>query len=263
MQSHQRLTDSMHSNSSRSALRLDGVTHRFGTGQTVVTALHGVHVEITPGELVAVMGPSGSGKSTLLACAAGLLEPTEGAVEIGGRRIAGLDDDALTELRRTEIGFVFQDYSLVPALSARDNVRLPASLGGQELDAVRLTELIGRLGIEDRLDHLPTQLSGGQQQRVAIARALSMSPSIVLADEPTGALDTATASEVLDLLVDEAGRGQATIVVTHDPVVATRADRILFLRDGMIARESARLSAREISDVLLTLIEGTAAEQRS
>lgn len=242
-----------------SALVLDRVTHSFGADETRVTALDDVRMEVQQGEMVAVMGPSGSGKSTLLACAAGLIAPTEGSVSIGGQQLAGLSDDELTEVRRTEIGFVFQNYNLVPSLTAIDNVQLPAILGGTVPDDARVGELVQRLGIAERLQHRPSQLSGGQQQRVAIARALSMDPSIVFADEPTGALDTASANDVLDLLTDEANRGQSIVVVTHDPLVAERADRVVFLRDGAIARESDKLTARAISDVLLSLIAGAEA----
>lgn len=238
------------------ALSLDRVTHTFGEGETRVVALDSIHLEVQQGEMVAVMGPSGSGKSTLLACAAGLIEPTEGSVAIGGRQLAGLSDDQLTEVRRTDIGFVFQNYNLVPSLSAIDNLRLPGTLGGKAPNEIRVKDLVGRLGIAERLQHRPSQLSGGQQQRVAIARALSMNPSIVFADEPTGALDTASANDVLDLLTDEAARGQSIVVVTHDPLVAERADRVVFLRDGAIAKESGKLPAREISEILLSLIEG-------
>lgn len=241
------------------SLRLDRVTHAFGSGETTVTALDGVHLEVQPGEFVAVMGSSGSGKSTLLACAAGLIAPTQGTVSIGGRQLSGLSDDELTEVRRTQIGFVFQSYNLVPSLTALDNVRLPSILGGDAPDGERLGQLADRLGITDRLQHRPSQLSGGQQQRVAIARALSMAPSIVLADEPTGALDTASADSVLDLLEEESKRGQSIVTVTHDPLVAERADRVVFLRDGAVARAAEKLTAREVSNVLLELIAGSAA----
>ena len=243
------------------ALELRDVGHRFGQGDAAVTALHGVSLNVQAGELVAVMGASGSGKSTLLACAAGLLPPTCGEVLIRGQRLSGLDDDGLTEMRRTKLGFVFQEYNLVPSLSAHDNVMLPASLGGDIAESERVAQLCDRLGITDRLDHRPDQLSGGQQQRVALARALSMRPSIVFADEPTGALDTVTAADVLDLLVEEAQLGQAIVVVTHDPVVASRADRLVFLRDGRVAQTSARLPAERIARVLLELIATTGSGQ--
>lgn len=241
-----------------SALSLNGVTHAFGTGEARVVALEGIHLEVQQGEMLAVMGPSGSGKSTLLACAAGLIEPSEGAVAIGGHPLVGLSDDALTELRRTEIGFVFQSFNLVPSLSALDNINLPALLGGSKPDRERVGELVRRLGIEDRLRHRPSQLSGGQQQRVAIARALSMQPSILFADEPTGALDSATAHDVLALLAEESARGQAIVVVTHDPLVAARADRVVFLADGKLARESGKLPANEIAEILLSMVAGAA-----
>ena len=216
------------------ALELHEVSHRYGRGETEITALDRVSLRVEPGELVAVIGPSGSGKSTLLACAAGLEPVTRGEVSIGGTSISGLDDDALTELRRSSIGFVFQSYNLLPSLSAIDNIRLPFVIGGERAHDARIDALVDRLGIRDRLDHLPSALSGGQQQRTAIARALAMSPKIVFADEPTGALDTTAAAEVLDLLVEEASRGQAIVIVTHDATVAARADRVIHLRDGRV-----------------------------
>lgn len=217
------------------ALQLHRVSRHYGEGATEVKALDDVSIRVDPGELVAVMGPSGSGKSTLLACAAGLDDVTSGSVDVGGAAITGLGDDALTEMRRTNIGFVFQSYNLMPSMTALDNIRLPFVLGGERPDAARIDALIDRLGIRDRLDHLPSALSGGQQQRVAIARALATNPKIVFADEPTGALDTASAAEVLDLLVEEASLGQAIVIVTHDPAVADRADRTVHLRDGRLS----------------------------
>ena len=217
------------------ALELHDVSRHYGDGDTEIKALDRVSLRVAPGELVAIMGPSGSGKSTLLACAAGLDTVTAGKVSIGGRDITGLSDDALTETRRSSIGFVFQSYNLLPSLSAIDNIRLPFVIGGERPDHERIDALVDRLGIRDRLDHLPSALSGGQQQRVAIARALATNPKVVFADEPTGALDTASAAEVLDLLVEEAARGQAIVIVTHDPAVAARADRTVRLRDGRVS----------------------------
>lgn len=217
------------------ALELHDVSRHYGDGDTEIKALDRVSLRVAPGELVAIMGPSGSGKSTLLACAAGLDTVTAGQVSIGGRDITGLSDDALTETRRSSIGFVFQSYNLLPSLSAIDNIRLPFVIGGERPDHERIDALVDRLGIRDRLDHLPSALSGGQQQRVAIARALATNPKVVFADEPTGALDTASAAEVLDLLVEEAARGQAIVIVTHDPAVAARADRTVRLRDGRVS----------------------------
>ncbi|MGO1392673.1 ABC transporter ATP-binding protein [Agrococcus casei] len=235
------------------ALQLHEISRHFGAGHTRVTALEDVSLQVAPGELVAVMGPSGSGKSTMLACAAGLDEPSSGRVQVGQQVLTGLSDDALTETRRKHIGFVFQSYNLLPSLTAADNIRLPFELGGDRPDETRIAELVERLRIGDRLDHLPGALSGGQQQRVAIARALTTRPNVVFADEPTGALDTASAREVLDLLAEEAALGQAIMLVTHDPMVAARASRIVFLRDGRVQREVSGLSAEQIATEMVQL----------
>ena len=235
------------------SLQLHEISRHYGDGQTRVTALEQVSLQVGAGELVAVMGPSGSGKSTLLACAAGLDEPSSGTVRVGDRMLTGLSDDQLTDFRRRHIGFVFQSYNLLPSLTASDNIRLPFVLGGEPADSERIDALVDRLGIRDRLDHLPGTMSGGQQQRVAIARALATSPNVVFADEPTGALDTASAREVLSLLAEEAALGQAIMLVTHDPLVAARASRIVFLQDGRVQREAAGLTAEQIASEMVQL----------
>lgn len=220
------------------------LTKVYGQGDTAVTALERVNLSVEPGEFVAVMGPSGCGKSTLLHLIGGLDRPTSGRVLIDGHETARLGDDALTELRRRRIGFVFQFYNLIPVLDARENAALPLTLDGvgpaQAL--ARAEEWLQRVGLEDRLRHRPDQLSGGQRQRVAIARALTAEPALVLADEPTGNLDSRAGDEVATLLrriSDEWGR--TILMVTHDPRIAAYADRIVFLKDGTIVDE-ARLA---------------------
>src|SRR2546421_1165210 len=199
------------------------------------------------------MGPSGSGKSTLMPILAGLDRPTEGQVWIAGSDIATLNDNQLTKLRRSHIGFVFQFFNLLPMLSAEDNILLPSSIAGIKPDDAWMAELISKVGLEDRRDHRPSELSGGQQQRVAIARALASRPTIMFADEPTGNLDSTTSGEILELmreLVD--GFGQTTVMVTHDPHAAAIADRVLFLDDGEIVRD---LDASDAHTVITTMEE--------
>jgi putative ABC transport system ATP-binding protein len=219
------------------ALLAVGLHKRFALGNQTVHALRGVDLRVAKGEFVAVMGASGSGKSTLLHLLGLLDVPDDGRVEIGGVDTSGLDDDELTELRRRRLGFVFQTFELIPNLTARENVLLPADMVG-EGDAARgrLEQLAQVLGIADRLDHRPDQLSGGQRQRVALARALINDPVVVLADEPTGNLDSRTGREVLALLSRGVRElGWTVVMVTHDPRAATEAERIVFLRDGEVA----------------------------
>jgi putative ABC transport system ATP-binding protein len=233
------------------------LTRRYGQGDTAVDALRGVSVSIAPGALTAVMGPSGSGKSTLMHILAGLDKPTSGAVQISGTEITTLGDTDLTKLRRQHIGFIFQFFNLLPMLSAEENVLLPLTIAGEKADPAWKEELIGRVGLGDRLSHRPSELSGGQQQRVAIARALVSRPTVVFADEPTGNLDSATSGEILELLrssVDD--YGQTTVMVTHDARAAAMADRVLLLADGLIVRELPRSEPGEI----LQAIEGLNAQ---
>ena len=211
-----------------------GLGKRFRLGDQEIVALDDLDIAVPSGRFISVMGPSGSGKSTLLHLL-GLLEvPDSGEVLVGGVSTKGLDDDELTMLRRDRLGFVFQTFELIPNLSARENILLPAEVAGRTPEAEATLERLARqLGITDRLDHRPKQLSGGQRQRVAIARALINDPLVVLADEPTGNLDSETGQEVLELLrrgVDEGG--WTVVMVTHDPKAALVADEILFLRDG-------------------------------
>ena len=221
------------------ALDARGLHRRFHLGTETVHALRGVDLRVRSGEFVAVMGPSGSGKSTLLHLLGLLDQPDEGSIQLAGTATGGLDDDALTDLRRRRLGFVFQTFELVPNLTARENILLPAEIHGEGASALpRLEKLAVQLGIGDRLDHRPDQLSGGQRQRVAIARALINDPVLVLADEPTGNLDSRTGQEVLDLLrrgVDE--HGWTVVTVTHDVRAAMTADRVVFLSDGSVSGE--------------------------
>jgi putative ABC transport system ATP-binding protein len=216
------------------------VTRRYGTGEATVDALRGVSVAFPPGQFTAIMGPSGSGKSTLMHILAGLDRPTEGSVVVDGTEIVGLDDGALTQLRRDKLGFIFQSFNLLPVLTAEENILLPLSIAGRSPDQEWIDRLVDTVGLRDRLSHRPAELSGGQQQRVAVARALASRPAVVFADEPTGYLDSKTSAEVLELLrlsVDEFG--QTIVMVTHDAESAAVADRLLVLRDGLLAEDSA------------------------
>jgi putative ABC transport system ATP-binding protein len=226
----------------------NGVTRRYGEGDTCVKALRGVSLEITRGQLTAVMGPSGSGKSTLMHILAGLDKPTEGKVAIAGTEITELNDSELTRLRREHIGFVFQFFNLLPMLTARENIVLPLNLAGAKSSKNGwVEELSAKVGLTERLSHRPAELSGGQQQRVAIARALVSRPTVMFADEPTGNLDSNTSGEILELLRESVSSyGQTTVMVTHDAHAAAIADRILFLADGLIVKELGRSSAREV-----------------
>jgi putative ABC transport system ATP-binding protein len=214
------------------------LTRRYGDGDTAVDALRGISLDITPGELTAVMGPSGSGKSTLMHILAGLDRPTAGTVAIAGREITTMGDTELTKLRREHIGFVFQFFNLLPMLTAEENVVLPLAIAGRTTDKQFLARLLAGVGLAERRKHRPSELSGGQQQRVAVARALVTQPTVLFADEPTGNLDSTTGAEILKLLrasVDESG--QTIVMVTHDPRATAVADRVLHLGDGNIVRE--------------------------
>jgi putative ABC transport system ATP-binding protein len=227
------------------------VTRRYGEGETAVEALRGVSVEIAPGKATAVMGPSGSGKSTLMHILAGLDKPTSGGVELAGKEITKLGDTDLTKLRREHIGFVFQFFNLLPMLSAKENILLPLTIAGEKPDDGWFQQLVGDVGLADRLSHRPSELSGGQQQRVAIARALVSRPTVLFADEPTGNLDSATGGEILELLrrsVDE--YGQTIVMVTHEARAAASAHRVLFLADGQIVREVGECDQHRILEVM-------------
>jgi putative ABC transport system ATP-binding protein len=229
-------------------IQAENLTKTYGRGATAVTALDHVGLRVEPGEFVAVMGPSGCGKSTLLHLLGGLDRPTAGHVFIDGHNLGDLSDAALTALRRRKMGFVFQFFNLIPVLDATENAALPLTLDGVPLSQARskAAEWLRRVGLPDRLASRPDQLSGGQQQRVAIARALIAEPSLVLADEPTGNLDTRASDEIAGLLrqvSDEWGR--AVVMVTHDPRIAAYADRILFLKDGTIVDDTRLGGPRE------------------
>jgi putative ABC transport system ATP-binding protein len=239
------------------ALEAAGLHKRYRLGIETVHALRGVDLRVESGEFVAVMGPSGSGKSTLLHLL-GLLEaPDEGTVHVGGVATSGLDDDALTEMRRRRLGFLFQSFELIPNLTARENVLLPAEIAGRAAAGRdRLQRLAEDLGVADRLDHRPDQLSGGQRQRVALARALINEPVVVLADEPTGNLDSKTGREVLELLARGVrDQGWTVVMVTHDPNAALLADRIVFLADGVI-RGEAGTAVADVHDVIEGYLRG-------
>jgi putative ABC transport system ATP-binding protein len=243
------------------AVQLRRIRRVYGSGPQAVTALDGVTVGFAAGTCTAVMGPSGSGKSTLLHCAAGLDRPTEGTVVVGGTDLGPLNETARTRLRRSRIGFVFQSFNLMPALTAEQNVALPLRLAGTRPSRRAVREALAEVGLADRAGHRPSELSGGQQQRVAIARALITRPDVIFADEPTGALDTVSSREVLTLLrtlIDQ--HGLTVVLVTHDPVAATYADRVLFLADGRLTDEvqaaGRRPAAEEIAARMARLESG-------
>jgi putative ABC transport system ATP-binding protein len=213
----------------------------YGAGSVAVTALDHVSLEVNPGEFVAVMGPSGCGKSTLLHLLGGLDKPTSGEVTIDGNKLSGLNDNKLTQLRRRKIGFIFQFFNLIPVLNAEENAALPNTLDGEPQSQARqkAKDWLAKVGLSGRTQHRPDQLSGGEQQRVAVARALTTDPALILADEPTGNLDTRSSDEIAALLRQVANEwGRAVVVVTHDPRIAAYADRIIFLKDGAIVEET-------------------------
>ncbi|MFI6609439.1 ABC transporter ATP-binding protein [Streptomyces sp. NPDC050507] len=229
------------------AVRLRSVTRSYGRNTGTVTALDGVTLDVPRGTFTAVMGPSGSGKSTLLQCTAGLDRPTGGQVFLGDTELTGLSERKLTLLRRTRIGFVFQAFNLLPSLSAEQNVALPLRLAGRRPKRAEVLDVLERVGLRDRAGHRPGELSGGQQQRVALARALVTRPDVLFGDEPTGALDSETGRQVLKLLRAMVDGGQTVIMVTHDPVAASFADRVLFLADGRVRDELSSPSAGQVA----------------
>jgi putative ABC transport system ATP-binding protein len=241
-------------------LQTTGLRKQYQMGEVAVDALRGVDFVVRQGEFVAIMGPSGAGKSTLLHLMGGLDTPSDGDVLLGGKRLAHLSDDEVTIVRRRQVGFIFQFFNLLPTLTAAENVALPLLIDGKRSEAYagRVDELLDLVGLGERRDHRPDQLSGGEQQRVAIARAFVNDPKIVLADEPTGNLDSKSGTVVLELLRRACKELDATVVmVTHDPRAASYADRVVFLRDGRVVRELAPSdeghSPQEIMDVMAEL----------
>jgi putative ABC transport system ATP-binding protein len=237
-----------------SAVDLEWVSKVYGSGPRAVAALDAVSVGFARAEFTAVMGPSGSGKTTLLQCAAGIDRPTSGRIRIGDIDLNGLGEKKLAELRRRHVGFVFQQFNLLAALTAEQNVGLPLRLDGRRPDRRAVRGALARVGLGDRVGHRPAELSGGQQQRVAIARALAVEPEVIFADEPTGALDLAAGRTVLEALrtaVDD--YAQTVVMVTHDPGAAAYADQVLFLADGRLAGSMTRPSADRVAAELARL----------
>lgn len=229
-------------------VRLENLEKSYRLGKTTVEALRGISLSLHESEFMVVMGPSGSGKTTLLNIIGTLDKPTSGKAFVDGEDIGRMSDGQLTKLRRFKIGFVFQFHNLIPVLTALENVQLPLLTAGlgRKSSETRANELLGRVGLKERVSHLPDELSGGEQQRVAIARALANHPRIILADEPTGDLDTKTGSEVVEIMHAMAKEEKtAVVVVTHDPVIAAKADRLLEMRDGRIAESTHKPVANE------------------
>jgi putative ABC transport system ATP-binding protein len=233
----------------RIASRAVDATKIYGSGDTAVRALDQVSVEFPSGRFTAIMGPSGSGKSTLLHCLAGLDDLTSGHIFIADTDVTALDEKDRTQLRRDEVGFIFQSFNLVPTLTALENITLPLDLARRAPDRGWMDQLIDIVGLRDRLRHHPHELSGGQQQRVAAARALASRPSIVFADEPTGNLDTRRGSEILDLMRRAVAEfGQTIVMVTHDPIAASYSERVVFLADGRVVDDMAEPTVERVLD---------------
>ncbi|WP_025274567.1 ABC transporter ATP-binding protein [Haloglycomyces albus] len=221
----------------------------YGSGETQVNALQEINVEFQTGAFTAIMGPSGSGKSTLMHCLAGLDSTNRGTISIGETVITGMKDKELTKLRREKIGFIFQQFNLLPTLTAYENITLPAAIAGHPNDNDWVNQITKTLDLDSRLEHKPTELSGGQQQRVACARALATRPEVIFADEPTGNLDTHSGTEVLNFLRESVDTfGQTIVMVTHDPAAASYADRVVFLADGHIVDDMADPTADSVID---------------
>jgi putative ABC transport system ATP-binding protein len=236
------------------AARAVQLVKTYGKGDAVVQALAGIDIEFERGQFTAVMGPSGSGKSTLMHCMAGLDTPTSGHTFVGDQEIGLLDDAGLTQMRRDRIGFVFQSFNLVPTLTARENITLPADLAGAKVDEAWFDYLVGQLGIGDRLSHRPSEMSGGQQQRAACARALIGRPDLIFADEPTGNLDSNASTEMLAFLRNSVTEfGQSIVMVTHDARGAAFADRVVFLADGKVVGELTAPTADSVLEQMKRL----------
>lgn len=238
------------------AVKVSALTKRYDSGETSVDALKGIDLTIERGEFVAVMGPSGSGKSTLMHILGALETYDEGSVAIDGEEIGGMNEEQLTLLRRDSIGFIFQFFNLLPTMTAEENVMLPSLIAGSKAGDLneRAHELLKLVGLTDRAKHLPSQLSGGEQQRVSVARSLMRDPALLLADEPTGNLDSKNGAAVLDMLRDvQQKAGHTIMMVTHDAVAASRASRVVFLRDGLIAGEVPGGDSNRIIEYLASL----------
>ncbi|MCA1583061.1 MAG: ABC transporter ATP-binding protein [Acidobacteria bacterium] len=222
-------------------IHMQAIRKVYDTGKIKVEALKGIDLAVKPGEFVAIVGPSGSGKSTLMNLIGCLDTPTDGRYQLGGEDVSTLDRDALADVRNRRVGFVFQGFNLLPQISAFENVEMPLVFGGVGLRErkQRVTELLDRVGLGDRMEHKPTELSGGQMQRVAIARALAMRPDVILADEPTGNLDTSAGGDIMQLFADLWAQGKTLVVITHDMTLARRASRVVEVRDGRIIRDVA------------------------
>ncbi|HEX8252771.1 MAG TPA: ABC transporter ATP-binding protein [Thermoanaerobaculia bacterium] len=227
-------------NQNGTIIRMDAIRKVYDTGKVKVEALKGIDLDIHPGEFVAIVGPSGSGKSTLMNLLGCLDTPTEGTYEIGGDNVAGVTRDQLAEIRNRRVGFVFQSFNLLPHLTALENIELPMLFGGVPVKErrARAAELLEKVGLGERLDHKPTELSGGQMQRVAIARALAMNPDILLADEPTGNLDTSSGTDIMSIFNELWKSGRTLVIITHDPALARRASRVVEIRDGRITSDT-------------------------
>ncbi len=230
------------------------VTKSYPAGDREVQILHGISLQVNPGEICAVMGPSGSGKSTLLYCLAGLEPPTTGQVSLLGQNLAGLNRSQLAAMRRSDVGFVFQSYNLIPTLSAFENIALPWRLGKKAAPDAEIRQKLSELGLAEQIESRPPTLSGGEQQRVALARVMCQQPRIVFADEPTGALDTKTGIFVLSELVRMAHQAdRCVLTVTHDPNVAAECDRVVFLRDGLIVDEMVHPGLDRVTETITRL----------
>jgi len=222
-------------------ITMAGIRKIYDTGKVRVEALKGVDLRVRTGEFLAIVGPSGSGKSTLMNLIGCLDTPSQGTYMLRGKEVAGLDKNDLARIRNERVGFVFQNFNLLPQITAFENVEMPLMFGGvaKKERKARVTSLLEKVGLSDRMEHRPTELSGGQMQRVAVARALAMNPDIVLADEPTGNLDTSSGGDVMSLFEELWRQGRTLIVITHDPALAKRAGRVVEIRDGVIVRDSA------------------------
>ena len=220
-------------------IEMQGIRKVYDTGKVKVDALKGIDFEVAPGEFVAVVGPSGSGKSTLMNLIGCLDTPTEGRYRLGGEDVSKFTRDQLADVRNRRVGFVFQGFNLLPQISAFENVELPLLFGGvaPKQRRERVEELLTRVGLGERMDHKPTELSGGQMQRVAIARALAMKPDVILADEPTGNLDTSAGGDIMSLFTELWNQGSTLVVITHDLTLARRAGRVVEIKDGRIVRD--------------------------